>query len=96
MQFSNLGETTGGKGEGMSFWRGQWNKGGNPQRLLTTCTPGKSGGMEERGSYCATSSTHHPLLELATVFVERIISDKNRELFFFFKFKHIKSNCGTF
>lgn len=49
MQFSNLGETTGGKGEGMSLWRGQWNKGGNPQRLLTTCTPGKSGGEWRKG-----------------------------------------------
>ena len=46
MQFSHLRETTAGKGKGTSVWRGQWNKTGNAQTWLPTCTPGKNRAME--------------------------------------------------
>ena len=52
VQFSNLREATAGKGKEMSAWRGQGNKIGNPQRQLSTFTPGKSGGMEGGEVYC--------------------------------------------
>lgn len=48
MRFSHLRETTAGKGKGTSVWRGKWNKIGNAQMWLPTCTPGKNRAMEER------------------------------------------------